>query len=530
MFKLFRKQPVAQAVEQARLDPVFNVEERQVSKPSSSQTKRHAMHAQRFDAARNERLHKNHAWGSNSLSADETLRRDLLRLRSASRQAGEDVGYVKRYYGMVQTHIVGETGVRLQSEVRSKNGDLEKEVNNAIEAALKEWAKIGVCEISGRMNFVSAQQLIAKTVSQDGDILIRHIDGADNKFGYAFQLIEADLLDVQLYKTLDNGNLIKMGVEIDGYGRHVAYHILTSHPGEYTWKYNGKRYERIPASEMELPFPMWRPGQNRGIPWAHAALLDMNDIKGYRESTMVAARLAASNMVIFERDPDQEPPEDDEWDDDGSYHIDLEPGGSAIAPEGYKTRETNFQHKGDSLADIQKASLRGAASGTEVNYNVMGNDYEGVSFSSLRQAILEDRDHWKRQQGWFISQVIGPIYERWLRNALLKNAINNLKAYDLNRAMAYTFRGRRWQWVDPLKDEQAAGAALDNYTANPLDVLNDKGVDLEQMGEGWERFLNTMEPIIKRAQQMGLGKQVKAAVAQNMKPDDEPAKTEDEES
>ncbi|MEI8647411.1 hypothetical protein P4S73_04680 [Paraglaciecola sp. Hal342] len=96
--------------------------------------------------------------------------------------------------------------------------------------------------------------------------------------------------------------------------------------------------------------------------------------------------------------------------------------------------------------------------------------------------------------------------------------------------MAYTFRGRRWQWVDPLKDEQAAAAALDNYTANPLDVLNDKGVDLEQMGEGWERFLNTMEPIIKRAQQMGLGKQVKAAVAQNMKPDDEPAKTEDEES
>lgn len=529
MFNLFRKQPVTQAVEQTRLDPVFDIEERSVTKPTSSQTKRHSKHAQRFDAARNPRLQKNNAFAGNSLSADETLRRDLTRLRSASRQAGEDVGYVKRYYGMVQTHIVGDNGARLQSEVRTKSGDLDKKANSDLEAAFKSWSRMGVCEISGRMNFVSAQQLMAKTVSQDGDILIRHIDGADNEFGYAFQLIEADLLDVQLYKTLDNGNQIKMGVEVDGYGRHVAYHVLTSHPGEYTWKSNGRRYERIPASEMELPFPMWRPGQNRGIPWAHASLLDMNDIKSYRESTMVAARLAASNMLVFERDPDQEPPgDDDDWDDDGAFQIDLEAGGSAIAPPGYKTRETNFQHKGESLADIQKASLRGAASGAEVNYNVMGNDYEGVSFSSLRQAILEDRDHWKRQQGWFISQVVGPIYERWLRNALLKNAINDLKAYDLTRALSYTFRGRRWNWVDPLKDEQAAGAAMDNFTANPIDILNDKGVDLDQMGEGWERFLNTMGPIIDRAQQMGLGKQVKAAVAQSTGAQQEPDKTEDD--
>ena len=82
----------------------------------------------------------------------------------------------------------------------------------------------------------------------------------------------------------------------------------------------------------------------------------------------------------------------------------------------------------------------------------MGNDYEGVSWSSLRQAILEDREYWKRMQGWFASQVMGPIFERWLQNALLKNAIPDLKPYDLERALNYKFKGRRWQWVDPLKD------------------------------------------------------------------------------
>jgi lambda family phage portal protein len=511
----FKKQPVTQAVEQARLEPEFTIEQSQVAAPTSSQTKRHQMHAQRFAAAKSDRIQKGFLGGA-GLSVDETLRRDLERLRSASRKAGEDIGYMKRYYGMVQTHVVGDTGVRLQAEVRNKNGDLDKEVNDDIEAAFKDWGKIGTCEISGRMNLISAEQLIAKTTSQDGDILIRHIDGADNKYGYAFQLIEADLLDAQLYKTLDNGNRIKMGVEVDGYGRHIAYHILTSHPGEYTWKSGNRRYERIPASQIILPFPMWRPGQNRGIPWAHASLLDMHDISSYRESVMVSGRIAASNMLLYERDPEQQAPDagdDEDWDESGDFNIELDPGSSAIVPEGYKIKETNFQHKGDTLGEFQKASLRGGASGAEVNYNVMGNDYEGVSWSSLRQAILEDREHWKRMQGWFISQVMGPIYERWIRNALLKNAINNLKAYDLNRSLSYTFRGRRWQWVDPLNEEKAAGAAMDNFTANPLDILNDKGVDLEQMAEGWGRYLKTMAPHIALAQSMGLGKQIKAAVA-----------------
>jgi lambda family phage portal protein len=515
MFNFFQKRPVAKAVEQTRLEPKFTIEQTSVTKTTPNQNKRHLMHSQRFAAAKSERLNKTFSFGA-GLSVDETLRRDLERLRSASRKAGEDIGYMKRYYGMVQTHVVGDTGVRLQAEVRDKSGELDKKINNDIESAFKEWAKIGTCEISGRMNLVSAEQLIAKTTSQDGDILIRHIDGANNKFGYAFQLIEADLLDAQLYKTLDNGNRIKMGVEVDGYGRHVAYHILTSHPGEHTWKSGNRRYERIPASDMILPFPSWRPGQTRGIPWAHASLLDMHDISGYRESVMVGGRIAASNMMLYERDPDQEAPDegdDEDWDTEGDFNIELEPGGSAIVPQGYKVKETNFQHKGDTLGEFQKAALRGGASGAEVNYNVMGNDYEGVSWSSLRQAILEDREHWKRMQGWFISQVMGPIYERWMRNSLVKNAINNLKAYDLSRAMAYTFRGRRWQWVDPLNEEKAAGAAMENYTANPLDILNDKGVDLEQMAEGWDRYLNAMAPAIAKAQSMGLGKQIKAAVA-----------------
>ena len=246
-----------------------------------------------------------------------------------------------------------------------------------------------------------------------------------------------------------------------------------------------------------------------GIPWAIAALLDMHDMNGYQESMLVAGRIQASNMLFYERDPEQEPPDeisDEEWTSEGEFIHELEPGVSSIVPEGYKLRETNFQHKGDSTGDFQKSVLRGSASAKEVNYNVLANDYEGVSWSSLRQAILEDREHWKRLQGWFISQVVDQIYERWLKNALVSGAIDGLQAYDLDRLLNYKFMGRRWQWVDPLKDEQALGESMSNFTCNPVEALNEKGVDLDQMAEGWQKYLSIMGPVIELAQSMGLGK------------------------
>lgn len=477
----------------------------------------------RYAASKSDRLFKSPM--GFGLSIDETLRRDVERLRAASRSAGEDVGYIKKYFGMVQTHIVGDKGFKLQSQIRDVKGELDKDANKSVETAWKEFCKKGFCEISGRMSMIEADQLIAKTVSQDGDMLIRHIDNAPNKFGYAFQLIEADLLDVNLYKDLGNGRRIKMGVEQDNFGRHLAYHILTSHPGEYTWSAGGRRYIRIPADEIELPFPMWRPGQNRGVPWAHAALLDMHDIRGFREATLVSARIGASNMLIYERDPDQEPPaNDDDW-DDGEFVQELEPGKSNIVPDGYKARESSFNMPDDSTADFQKAILRGAASGVDANYNVLANDFEGVSWSTLRQAVIEDREHWKRMQGWYISQVKNSVYERWLLNALPRRAVKGLEAFDLERARNYQFAGRRWQWVDPLKDEQAITESYKNFTVNPMEVLQDKGIDPQEMAEGWQSFLELMGDNIQTAQSIGLIKG--SSVKPTEKPDSKESEAEE---
>jgi lambda family phage portal protein len=467
---------------------------------TETKQKRHSNHRDhvRYAAAQKTDVASS-LFNGGTLSPDESLRRDLENLRAASRKAGEDNGYMKRYFGQVQTHVVGETGFKFQSRVKFSDGSFDRKTNKAIEAAFKEWSKKGSCEISGKLSRAALEELIVKTVSQDGDVIIRHIYDSNNKYGYSIQVIESDYLDATLNTVLRNGNQIKMGVEQDGFGRPIAYHLLTNHPGESVWSYNDRKYMRIPADEITLAFPVWRPGQTRGVPWAHAALLDLHHINEYRGSAQVQARRASENMLIYERDPDQEVGEG--YEDEGEI-LDEQGSFSTVVPEGYKARESTFNAPATGLPEFQKASLRAASSGMEANYNVIGNDAEGVSFSTLRQGVLEDRDHWKRKQRWMIEEVCEEIFNRWLSVSLLRDAIQGLSASNKTYLCQPYFQGRRWQWVDPLKDEQAAGEAKKNFNGDPIQMLNDKGLDLDETVESWHRYLDAMEPIMLRANKL----------------------------
>jgi lambda family phage portal protein len=451
-----------------------------------------------------------------AMSTDEKLRRDLERVRAASRNAGDDIGYVKRYLGMVQTHVVGENGLRLQAMVRNRDGSLNTDANKILETEFAEWGELGTCELTGRLSWIGGQELSAKTTAQDGDVLVRYHVDKSNPYGFSFELLPADFLDVNLTQNLRNGNRIRMGVELNPRGQHVAYHLLTSHPGDSTWVTSGRRYVRIPADEMDLLYHIWEPGQNRGLPWAHASLLEMHQIGGYRESQLVAARIGASNMAFYERDPDLEAADD--FNADGDFIMELEAGQASVVPEGYKVTQTNFAPP-SGMADFQKAALRGSAAGMDVNYNTLGNDYEGVSYSSMRQAVLDDREGWKRKQRWLIENLASKIYRRWLRTALLKSALPGLNASDLQQLSKHKFQGRRWQWVDPLKDEQAIGAAIKNGTADPMRVLSEKGLDLDELAEGYGAWLDRMEPLLQRFNAM-LGSAAPAK-QQNPKDDEE---------
>ena len=124
---------------------------------------------------------------------------------------------------------------------------------------------------------------------------------------------------------------------------------------------------------------------------------------------------------------------------------------------------------------------------------MLANDLEGVSYSSIRSGVLEERDQWMVIQRWFIDSVLEPIFDEWISAALLNGALTmpNGSALPLAKAdkfASHQFRGRRWQWVDPLKDIEAARLAIQTGVSSPQRIAAQMGVDVEDIIDELARF------------------------------------------
>ena len=114
-----------------------------------------------------------------------------------------------------------------------------------------------------------------------------------------------------------------------------------------------------------------------------------------------------------------------------------------------------------------------------VTYVNLANDLEGVNFSSIRQGTLDEREHWKEMQEGLIEQLLAPIFEAWLRRALLKGRIvvngKPLRAERLEKYRAVVWQPRRWDWIDPNADVKAAVTSKNNLLASPSQIIRDRG-------------------------------------------------------
>lgn len=439
-----------------------------------------------FDAAQISRLTA--SWSVASPSADAEIMRALPALRARSRDLVLNNDYAKKFSQMCVTHIAGPQGFALQMQVPEtlNNGKLlDDDANNAIENAFAKWAKRGVCEVSTRMSFTMLQHSVIRAVMRDGEALIRRVRGYANPFRYALQLVDIDRLDTERNQNdLPGGARIRMGVEMDAFGRPLAYHLKTAHPGEHAYAAATGIYERVPADQMWHLYIAERPEQTRGVPWMHAAMMRLHNLGGFEEAAVIAARVGASKMGFFETPDGVADSLATDIDADGALYTSAEPGEFGVLPPGYKFQEYSPDYPHANYEAFVKACLRGVASGFGVSYNTLSNDLVGVSYSSIRTAVLEERDNWMCLQNWLVDAWLAELFEEWLQLALVAGQIrlpngSPLPSQRFEKFNTARWRGRRWQWVDPEKDINASIKAIEMGLKSRRQVVTDQGGDLE---------------------------------------------------
>ena len=415
-------------------------------------------------------------WVLSDMTVDQKIRQDLGTLRRRSRDLAENNGYFKRYLNMVRGNVTGPRGIQLDINLRTA-GERDRAASQRVVDAWAAWGRLGVPTMDGGFEMVGLQNLLLTTMITDGDLLIRE-RAVDNGFGYALQIIEGDYLDHQLNKSLGRGRNIRLGVELDVNRRPIAYHLR-----EPTWsdvvypQVSRSAYQVVPAREIIHLYARGRVSATRGIPWINAALIELRHMGGYRDAAIIAARMGAAKMGFITQKLDDDGPVGPR-DSEGNVTDEVAPGELHTLPPGYDFKEFDPGYPTDQFDPFTKAMLRGNAAALNVSYASLSSDLEGVTFSSLRAGVIDERDAWRGLQAWFAAHALQPIYERWLLSALLAGAIVGFRVSDYERILAATsWKPRGWAWIEPLKEEKANEQGIANGTRTRRDIALERGQD-----------------------------------------------------
>lgn len=417
-------------------------------------------------------------WITAILSADQEIRGSLRRLRGAARSLVRDTAHGARFVQLLQENVIGPRGVRLQARVSTvRGGQPNRRLNAQLESTWYDWCSPCHCSYDGRLSFPELEALAITNVMVDGEALFRIIRGADNPYSFAIQPLDADQLDLELGADapirLANGNQIRLGIEEDDAGRPVAYWIWSAHPSEFV----RREHVRVPAEDMIHLYRTLRPGQRRGITAFAPVLLNQKMAAAFTEAAVVAARFGASKMALVHVDPEKMIDGGDPEDLGGNYVDEVSPGGVWRANPGETVSALDFQYPNMSYGEFMRAVLQDNAAGLGVAHASLTGDLRSVNYSSIRAGLLTERDAYRRLQYWLITHFHQRIYREWVRYAPLSGRI---PARESEAYLDVRWQPRGWDWVDPLKDMQAAALAVKEGFTTRTAICAEKGEDFEE--------------------------------------------------
>ncbi len=423
--------------------------------------------------------------------ADDFIAKNQKPLVARSRQLVLSNDYARGFLRMCRQNIVGHQGIALQGQARDPDGTLDERANDAIEADFKAWGDSRICDVTGKRSLRQILNRAVDDAATNGEFMLRMVYGADlNRWGFALQVLDPQRCPVDFSQDrLPGGHFIRQGIEYNRWGRPAQYLFNTLDPGEADYTYGGRHYIKVPAEEVLHGYLEDLVGQRRGLPWMVTAVLRMHNLAGFEQSALVNARVSAAKGGFFEWEEGSGPV--DEEDDDEPLYMDAEPGSYQQLPPGLHFKGWDPQFPSGELAPFSKQMLRGIATGLGVSYNSFANDLEGVNFSSIRQGVLTEREHWKDLQEWLIESLLEPLFQAWLPRALLKGIAvagangATLRPERIEKYREHAWQPRRWDWVDPDKDSKTAARDIANKIKSPSQVIRERGGDPRAVWRQW---------------------------------------------
>jgi lambda family phage portal protein len=432
----------------------------------------------------------NQGFPSFNTSEDLELVSSLRNLRARSRSLARDAGYAKSARRVIVNNVIGQ-GVRIQPAVKTARGGFNERVNSGIGEAWARWMRAPNCHTGGSMHFHDLERQCMGQVFDAGEIFIRiH----RLKFGWsqvpiALEVVEPErIVDGYAYpgSVSPKSGGVRLGIESDKFKKPIAYWIRDLHPGDIRLNLEqSDAVTRVDAADVIHIYAIDRWPQTRGVPWLHAAAEKLQDVNGYSEAEIIAARGAASYLGTIETPESgatfaQRAP-------DNTLQVGVEPGIWLKLQPGEKATFVSPNRPTTALDPFMKYMLREIAAAVGVSYESLSHDYSSGSYSSMRVSMLAERDIWRALQAWWIRSFRERLHREWLTAAVMARNVVPIDLLDFGenpeKFLAANFRPRGWSWIDPTKEVTAYVQAVKSGFRTVGNVIEETGggADLEDV-------------------------------------------------
>ena len=414
----------------------------------------------RYEGASRGRRTEN--WLTAGGSADAASARDLKLLRDRSRDLVRNNPYAAKAVQVIISNTIG-TGIVAQAQAQRSRRRSQQMTD-----VWSAWAgDPQQCDWEGRHNFYGIQSLALRCIVESGEVLIRRRTRTGQRVPLQLQVMEPDFIDTSRDVSLDNGGLIRQGIEYDATGRRTAYWLYDEHPGENHLRVTNFTSSRVPAAEIIHCFRQDRPHASRGIPWAAPVMLTLRDLDDYSSAQILKQKISAcfAGFVVDTEAADAGL--------DGEIFDRLEPGALELLPPGKDIRFASPPTVGD-FDKVSRNLLLQVASGFGITYESLTGDLNETSFSSGRMGWLEfhrNIEQWRWNM--VIPQMLNPIWQ-WFVNA------GSVAGVRSEGVVAHWTPPRR-ELIDPAKEIAATKDAVRAGLMSLSEAQREFGYDPEEV-------------------------------------------------
>lgn len=370
-------------------------------------------------------------------------------LRNQARHLDRNHDIISGGLSSVVQNIIGANGINVVPTPRDADGNVVESVVDQIMPLYSAWSKRP--EVTWMHDWASSQRLLARTWLRDGEAFAQELRGPipflehGSRVPFSLELLEPDLIPIDLD---DPVRRILQGVERNAWGRPVAYHVYRRHPGDpdvFT-----PDTKRVQADLIRHLRTTDRIGQVRGISLLASTFARIEDLKDYEESERIAAKIAASfAAMIIKGDP-------------GSYDADQGAGKSRtmrmqpgmvfddLRP-GESVATIDSKRPNPNLEPYRNGQLRAIAAPMRISFSTLSKNYNGT-YSAQRQELVEQFGAYGVLACEFISQMLRPIYERFVSMAVISGEVVLPRGVSLAAAVGADYLPPPMPWIDPVKE------------------------------------------------------------------------------